>query len=325
LGGIRFGLAAIKNVGEAAMEAAIAEREINGPFKSLEDFCRRIDPRKINKKVLESLVKCGAFDFTGEFRSALFTEIDGVLAASASSHRDRAAGQVSLFDDLPAETAAPQRQSATVPPWPQAEMLAYEKELLGFYVTGHPLDEYRSVLESGKYRPILSLIEMDDKATVQVAGALTVVERKFTKKESKPFAIVTLEDLTGSLEVMIWNETYNKCSMHLEQGRVVAVTGRLDKREDAPRIVATEIKPLKPGTVAVSPESAPVVLSFQRDRTTEADLQEIKNAVEQSPGSQRLELEFVNGEGGRVRMRAAQGVRFSAELREKLAPWIAKA
>ncbi|MEI8340787.1 MAG: DNA polymerase III subunit alpha, partial [Verrucomicrobiota bacterium] len=327
LGGIRFGLAAIKNVGEAAMEAAIAERERSGPFKSLEDFCKRVDPRKINKKVLESLVKCGAFDFTGEYRSALFAEIDGVLAASASSHRDRAAGQVSLFDDLPAETVTPKRASAAVPPWPQAEMLAYEKELLGFYVTGHPLDEYRSVLEGGKYRSILSLFdEMEDKEklTVQVAGALTVVEKKFTKKDSKPFAIVTLEDLTGSLEVMIWNDAYNKCAMHLEQGRVVAVTGRLDKREDTPRIVATEIKPIKPGAPVMSPESAPVVLFLQRDRTSEETLQEIKSAVEQFPGSQKLELEFINTDGGRVRMKASQGVRFSSELREKLAPWLVK-
>ena len=321
---IRFGLAAVKNVGEAAMEAAIAERESGGPFKSLEDFCRRVDPRKINKKTLESLVKCGAFDFTGEFRSALFAEIDGVLAASASSHRDRAAGQVSLFDDLPADTASPKRPSNSVPPWPQAEMLAYEKELLGFYVTGHPLDEYRSVLESGKYRPIQSLAAMDDKATVQVAGSLTVVERRFTKKDSKPFAIVTLEDLTGSLEVKIWSEAYTKCASHLEQGRVVAVTGRLDKRDDTPSLVASEIKPLKPGAPAQSPESAPVVLSFQRESTTEAVLQEVKRLVEESPGSQRLELEFVNDDGGRVRMKAAQGVRCSSELREKLAPWLAK-
>jgi len=131
-----------------------------------------------------------------------------------------------------------------------------------------------------------------------VAGALTVVEKKFTKKDSKPFAIVTLEDLTGSLEVMIWNEAYNKCASLLEQGRVVAVTGRLDKREDTPRIVASEIKLLKPGAPVISPESAPVVLSFQRDQTTEATLQEVKSAVEQFPGTQRLELEFVSADGG---------------------------
>ena len=321
---IRFGLAAIKNVGEAAMEAAIAERERGGPFKSVEDFCGRVDPRKINKKVLESLVKCGAFDFTGEFRSALFSEIDGVLAASASSHRDRASGQVSLFGDMPAATVTQKRPAPAVPPWPQVEMLAYEKELLGFYVTGHPLDAYRSVLDSGKYRTVQSLAELDDKATVQVAGALTSVEKKFTKKESKPFAIMALEDLTGPVVVKVWSEAYGKHAALLEQGRVVAITGRLDKHEETPSLVASEIKPLKPGATAVSPESAPVVLSFRMERTTEEVLQEVRGLVEQHPGLQSLELEFVQPDGARVRIKAAQGVRLSSELREKLAPWLAR-
>ena len=321
---IRFGLAAIKNVGEAAMEAAIAERERGGLFKSLDDFCNRVDPRKINKKVLESLVKCGAFDFTGEFRSALFAEIDGVLAASASSHRDRASGQVSLFDDLPAATIAPKRNAALVAPWPQAEMLAFEKELLGFYVTGHPLDEYRSLLEGGKYKPIVSLAEAEDKATVQVAGAFTGVEKKFTKKDSKPFAIVTLEDFTGSVEVMIWNDAYSKCAAYLEPARVVAVTGRLDKRDDTPRVVATEIKPLKSSAPAQSPETIPVVLSFHREETTEAVLHQVKTVVDEFPGNQRLDLEFIALDGGQVRMRASQGVRFSSEFREKLDAWLLK-
>jgi len=108
-------------------------------------------------------VKCGAFDFTGEYRSALCAEIDAVLAASASSHRDRAAGQVSLFDDLPSEAVAPKRQTAAVPPGRRRKCWLMKKELLGFYVTGHPLDEYRSVLEGGKYRSIQSLAETDDK------------------------------------------------------------------------------------------------------------------------------------------------------------------
>jgi len=153
---------------------------------------------------------------------------------------------------------------------------------------------------------------------------LIAVDKKFTKKDSKPFAIATLEDLTGSLEVMIWNDAYNKCASLLEQGRVVAVTGRLDKREESARIVASEIKPLKPGAPVHSAESAPVVLSFQRDRTTEEELQEVKTAIEQFPGSQRLELEFVNPDGSRLRMQSAFGIRLASELREKLAPWMAK-
>ncbi len=323
LRGIRYGLAAIKNVGQAAMEAAIQDREKNGLFKSLEDFCGRLDSRKINKKVIESLVKCGAFDFTGVERAALFAEIDAALLASASAHRDRASGQVSLFDALTETAPAPKRSQASVVPWSKAEKLAFEKELLGFYVTGHPLDEYRSVLESGLYVAISALGEQEDKSTVQVAGALTVVEKKFTKKDGKPFAIVTLEDFTGTVEVMIWNDAFSKYATHLEQGRAVAITGRLDRREESPRIVASEIKPLKP---APNGASKPVVLSFQRDRTTENDLIEVRNAIGQSPGASPVQIEFVNGDGMRLRMKLGQefSVNLSPELREKLLPWLRK-
>src|SRR4030095_12995904 len=110
LGAIRYGLSAIKNVGEAAMEAALAERAQNGPFASLEDFCSRVDARKINKKAVECLVKCGAFDFTNASRAQLFAEIDGARAAAASAHRDRAAGQASLFDTFEA-APKPQRSA----------------------------------------------------------------------------------------------------------------------------------------------------------------------------------------------------------------------
>ncbi len=164
--GIRFGLAGVKNVGELAMEAAVEERRKNGAYQSLEDFCSRLDPRRINKKVLESLVKCGAFDFTGTDRASLFAAIDSALSTAASAHRDREAGQVSLFDAIAAPSTPTRRNLAPpVPPWPVDEQLAYEKELLGFYVTGHPLDEYRPLLESGKYVAVQALGEMDDRAT----------------------------------------------------------------------------------------------------------------------------------------------------------------
>ena len=141
--GIRFGLAAIKNVGELAVESAIEERSRGGAFASLEDFCARVDTRKVNKKTLESLVKCGAFDWTGVERAELFAHVDPALAAAASSNRDRASGQVSLFDAFETSAPPPARAASRVTPWTSAEKLAFEKELLGFYVTGHPLDEYR--------------------------------------------------------------------------------------------------------------------------------------------------------------------------------------
>ena len=326
VGAIRYGLAAIKNVGEGAMMAALEEREKEGPFKSMEDFCARVDTKKANKKSLECLVKCGAYDWTGTERAQLFSEIDAAMGAAASAQKDRAAGQVSLFDAFDAAPApARKSQAARVAPWRPAEKLAFEKELLGFYVTGHPLDEYRSLLEGGKFVPIAKLPEQEDKTVVSIAGALASVEKKFTKKDGKPFAIVVLEDLTGGMEVMIWGETFAKCGQHLESGAVVSIAGRLDKREEPPRLVANEVKPLK----KIEPREKPVVLNFHCGRATEADLLTVRDILWESPGKRRVELCFT-GEGprwdGGRKLRLLPGEEFcvawNAELENKLAPWL---
>ncbi len=324
VGSTRFGLAAIKNVGESAMESAVIEREKNGPFQSLDDFCRRLDTKKLNKKSLECLVKCGAFDWTGVERAQLFGEIDGTLAAAASSHRDRAAGQSSLFDALEDAPPIKKRTTASVPPWTTAEKLAFEKELLGFYVTGHPLDDYRQQLE--KFISIARLSDEEDKSTVTIAGALTSVEKKFTKKDSKPFAVVVLEDLTASLEVMIWNETFTKAQSQLVQGNVVSITGRLDKREEAPRLVANEVKALKKKSSSSPVSQKPVVLTFDRTQTTEADLARVREIVQKHPGPQTLEFIFTEPAGKPVRLRAGREFTMSldAGAAEELAPWLSR-
>lgn len=321
VGSIRYGLAAIKNVGETAVASAIAERESKGTFQSLEDFCGRIDLKKLNKKALECLVKCGAFDWTNVERAQLHSEIDGALAAASSAHRDRAVGQYSMFDDFEVAgkgTKSNKSAGPRVTPWSSTEKLAFEKELLGFYVTGHPLDDYRSALE--KFVPIAKLGEEEDKSTVTIGGALTSVEKKFTKKDNKPFAVVVLEDLTGSLEVMIWNETFNKSQAMLVQGSVVSITGRLDLREEAPRLVANELKAVK----KPAPTEKPVVLSFERDKVTEGDLVTVRDVVLRFPGSRRLELRFNDAQGRRVRLLAGSEfkVAWNDAVQKELSPWL---
>ena len=183
LNAIRYGLAAIKNVGEAAMAMAIRERDQRGEFSSLEDFCTRLDSRVANRKMLESLIKAGAFDFTGRDRAELFACIDESLNASAIAQRDRAAGQVSLFDEQTHAATAARRQP--IRPWNEHEKLSYEKELLGFYVSGHPLDAYADVFAAKNYRSIASLGELDDRAQFKIAGAIVEVEKKFTKERGQ--------------------------------------------------------------------------------------------------------------------------------------------
>ena len=316
LGAIRYGLAAIKNVGESAMESAMAGRARGGAFKGMEDFCSRVDGKKISKKAIECLVKSGAFDEFGADRATMFAGIEGAMASAASAHRDRAAGQVSLFGDIGVATPpATKRTVLTVPPWSLTEKLAFEKELLGFYVTGHPLDEYRSALENPKYVPIAKLASQESKSIVTIAGQLASVERKFTKKDGKPFAIVVVEDFTGTIEVMIWNEAFTKVQKHLEAGAVVTLKGRLDQRDEGPRIAADEVTPLK----KPAPAEKPLVLKLDRAKSTEADLLRIRDVLGRNPGTRRVELCFPDG---RLILPPEFRIALSESAKEELAQWI---
>src|SRR6267143_66330 len=236
---IRYGLAAIKNVGEAAMQMSIQERERAGDYISLEDFCGRIGTRIANRKMLESLVKAGAFDFVGRDRAELFACIDESLSCAAAALRDRTVGQVSLFDE---ETHAATTRKRVVTPWSDHEKLSYEKELLGFYVSGHPLDAYSDLLAATNYEPISSLGELDDRSPFRIAGAIVQVEKKFTRREGKPFAVVWVEDRTGTLEVVVWNDVYITISEILVPGRVVEIRGTIDTRADSLRATAQKIR-----------------------------------------------------------------------------------
>jgi DNA polymerase-3 subunit alpha len=330
---IRYGLAAIKNVGEGAMEIAIKERKAGGEFATLEDFCRRLDSRVANRKILENLIKCGAFDFLERERAELFGCIEESMAAAASSQRDRASGQVSLFGDMPPPASKP--TSIRAIPWTEHEKMSYEKELLGFYVTGHPLDAYANVLVEGKYQTIAALNELPDRASFKIAGAIVQVDKKFTKKEGKPFAVVFLEDLTATLEVILWNEVYTTVAEALVLGRVIAVQGTLDRRDDSLRAVAQRARALTTKSVATRAPAesngngngnghgseAALVLSFSPTVTSE-ELRRVQTILAGSPGTQPVRLLLCRADGGVVRMDANQRIAMTPELREKLGPWL---
>jgi DNA polymerase-3 subunit alpha len=260
---IRFGLAAIKNVGEAAMAQVIRERKENGEFKSLEDFAGRLDSRSVNRKILENLIKAGAFDFTLERRDDMFSRVGQIIAGSTAAQKDRATGQTSLFDmnELMSAAAVPDVIEEDRVVWNQREYLAHEKELLGFYVTGHPLDEYRSVMEKGNYATISALPTMKaGKKAERFAGLIGEVTVKYTKRESKPFAILLLEDFTGITDVMIWNETYQKCNPLLVKGNVIEIKAKIeqDTRTESNRLMAEEVKALTADPNAVLMSVTPV-------------------------------------------------------------------
>jgi len=323
---IRYGLAAIKNVGEAAMAMAIRERDERGEFSSLEDFCSRLDSRVANRKMLESLIKAGAFDFTRRDRAELFACIEDALASSAALQRDRVAGQVSLFDEQTHAATAARRQSIT--PWNDHEKLSYEKELLGFYVSGHPLDAYADVFAAKNYRSIASLGELDDRAQFKIAGAIAEVEKKFTKKEGKPFAVVWLEDLMDTLEIVVWNEVYLKVSDILVPGRVVELKATLDRRDEMLRATAVEIKTLAAGRPNGERSEDTSQVSAIRLRfssaTTGDELRQVRKILVSAPGRQPVQLLFDRDNGNSLRLDAGTEFRvdLTPDLAEKLSRWL---
>jgi DNA polymerase-3 subunit alpha len=340
---IRFGLGAIKNVGESAMAAAVEERKKNGEFKSIEDFAARMDTRTVNKKMLEALVKAGAFDFSGESRAALFARLEQVLASAASMQKDKKAGQGGLFDDF--EMAPPKKAvvQEAVAPWPQDEVLAYEKELLGFYVSGHPLDSYRGHFDSSKLTKLAALDEVDTSAkpqTVFIAGIVNSLEVKYSKKDNRPFATFTFEDFTGQIELMAWSEEYEKFKEVLKVGSVLGLRCRCmkDQRTEGNRLTLSDAKELKPKKARVRaegeepeeqeakppPPPKPLVLHLDTRKHGQIDLDRIHEVLAQHPGELPVIFEFLYNGGRKVRLEAGDQFRISQtkDLVQALSIWI---
>lgn len=299
--GIRFGLASIKNVGAGAMEVAVNERDSSGPYQSMEEFCTRLDSRTVNRKILESLVKCGVFDEFEGNRAALFGTIEPAMSAAASHQRDRASGQGSLFGDLAMETAPSSQSGTPVEPWTQLETLRYEKELLGYYVSGHPLDSYAGHFDSGKYQTISDALKSTEQGTFKLAGLISGVEKKFSRKDGKPFGILVLEDFTGSIEITAWDETFAKNASLLLPGAAVSINTRITRRDEAIRATAGAIATLKPKTSV-----RPARLRLDHARMSEESLDTIMDAVTKNPGKRPLILEFVMPSGRSVAVSAGE-------------------
>jgi len=238
-GGVRFGLAAVKNVGDAAIESILATRGKNGPFSSLSDFCKQVDLRKANRRVLEGLIKCGAFDSFGAHRSQLMESLDAVVESAQAIQRDRAQGQTNLFGAIdPAEGP----NLPDIEEWPENRLLALEKESLGFYITGHPLAAYASDLEALTVHSS-DLANVGDGKDVRVGGLVSAIKHHMNKK-GEPMAFVTVEDLYGFIEVVVFSKVYQAAAGTLQEEVPLVVKGRADVSESSVKIIADEILPL---------------------------------------------------------------------------------
>ena len=239
---IRFGLTAVKNVGTTAIESILDSRRKTGAFKSFFDFTERVDLRVCNRKVLESLIKCGALDQFELRRSQLMAMIDRGLERGTNFQKDRTRGQLSFFGgstDL-ATFQESGMEIPDIPEWPESQKLAYERELIGFYVSSHPLSNYAKILKNYATASTSSLHELRDQAEITIGGLIDSVKEILTKKGDK-MAFLALQDLSGSCEVVVFPEVYKNSLSLIKKDTPVFIKGKVNTREDVPKILAEEI------------------------------------------------------------------------------------
>jgi len=248
---IRFGMAGIKGVGEVAALKIIEEREKNGPFADFNDFVSRVDPKALNKRVLEHLVKTGAFDFSGASRKKLFDNIDNALATAAANARDRAAGQSGFFDMLAEEApsakkpVARNRQIEADDDFTQSERLQFEKELLGFYVTGHPMNAYIGLADALDTFAPDELLNQGDRVEFRLCGLSSNLIKKLAKKDNRPWFAFTLSTRKASLPLNMFADATAKWGPNLAENAQVAVLGNIIVNQEGARINVKEVRPLE--------------------------------------------------------------------------------
>lgn len=331
---IRFGLSGIKNCGEGAMEVVVLDRQEKGAFESIEEFSNRLDSKVVNKRILENLIKAGAFDWTQETRLSLFSRLEEIVASAQATHRDRNAGQVSMFDmmDFAAESQKPNASQSSHEEWPKEQRLTDEKELLGYYLSGHPLDKYRHLLESDSYQRLGLLEELDlsdKRKRFPFAGMIRSIESKMAKN-GKPFGVLVLEDYSGISEIMLWGETFSpaKESGLLEAGLCVKLKCAVQKDDISERfrLNGYEVKALQPAKKTARKAVETLELLLWTTRHTAQDLDSILEIVQKYPGETPLLIHVQNSAGRRATIEAAASlsVTISDSLEKALRPWLSE-
>jgi DNA polymerase-3 subunit alpha len=238
---IRFGLTAVKNVGSTAIDSIIGARKKAGPFRSFMDFTERCDLRVCNRKVLESLIKCGAFDEFGCHRSQLMAMLDKALEMGSSAQKDRQRGQLSFFGGVSGEAGlGTGLQIPDIPEWPESQLLAFERELIGFYVTTHPLSKYERTLKAYATASTDNLEEFRDQEEVTLGGVVDGIKEITTKKGDR-MAFLTLQDLSGSSEIVVFPELYKSSSLLMKKDATIFIRGKINSRDDIPKVIAEEV------------------------------------------------------------------------------------
>jgi len=297
---IRFGLLAIKNVGRTAIDSIVEMRDKEGGFKDFFDFCEKVDLRVCNRKVLESLIKCGAFDGFGLYRSQLMSMLDECLSEASKLSRERSKGQLSFFDAGPDEGEAAFKRHIPQPPkikeWPEIQLLAFEKELLGFYVTGHPLARYAHLLNMFSSCSIAHLKDRRDGEEIALVGLINKAKHTVTRAKSEKMAILMVEDLEDMVEVLVFPAAFRQCSQNTTASSVVFLKGRLDLKEDRPKIIANNILPIEEAYNLVT------AINIKLPTTRENILDSVKEKLASHPGQTPVYLQLHTPQKERVKV-----------------------
>jgi len=317
--GIRFGMAAIKGVGEGVVEEIVKERDENGPFEGLMDFCSRITAA--NKKVVESLIRSGAFDFCGIHRARLFNGIETAIGRAAEALKDKKSGQCSMFDLMGGgddEKSSSDEELPDVPPWSESEMLAAEKELIGFYISGHPLARHEWELDKFALKRMKEIQTLEPGARTRVGGMIVEVRKLYTKAKQEPMASFRIEGLEGSINAIMFPSAYAEYG-HLAEEDATVMLGGIMMAEDSGdmKFQILEIFPLEQ---AASLFCERVSLHLPETSANEKTIGMLKEAVTEFRGGTPLNLciEFVDGPKVFVSAAHEYRIRPCAELEHRI-------
>lgn len=306
---IRFGLAAIKGVGERAVEAIVREREDSGAFKDIFDFCERVDLAAVNRGVLDALICCGAFDTTGAMRRALSDVLDAAMQAGARVQKDRREGQLALFGDLGGGGAEDENVRLSTEEWSEAEMLAREKAALGFYVTAHPLTTSQQLISACSTTSTTRLRSFKDGDEVVLGGMVSQFRTVVAKGGRRPGAklgIVTLEDLEGSTEAIVFPDSLDEWRSMVKPDALVFLRGEVDRRREEPSL---RIREVVPADQAWRHFAEYVVLSLDEHAANEDTLDRIRQLCQDHSGSRPMYLELGTADGHVVTVGAGPDLR----------------
>jgi len=292
---IRFGLSAVKNVGLIAVDSILESRKVKGKFTSLQNFTEQIDLRTCNRKVLESLIKCGALDDFGLKRSQLMAMLDSVLSISSKIQHDKQKGQLSLLDQM-GEDANLLSGVAQVPEmeeWPENELLAYERDMLGFYVSAHPLANFEKVLRTFASTTSATLADVGDQKEITIGGIVSTKKEIVTKRGDR-MAFIGLEDLDGRCEIVVFPEVFKASNELLQPDKCIFIRGKTNARDDTPKVLAEEIIPLEKvrerQIKVISIDLATAGLDLET-------LEKLKEILKHHPGKTPVQLSFRDSKG----------------------------